>query len=198
MHRSSDHLLLSVSRSLFLSFMLVGLSLAAPDWPLWWVLHGLAQAAPVPAKARRSAWPVALPTTATVRLKSGGSLSGRLVKRTASTITLAAGKQSQSLDLSQVISIEFAQPSDLWVKLPNGRRQLRPIRGISLPVDALPNSAIQVDGSGERAVVDLTSVLTDEQFAKLTRNPGVVYVLNRLEVASDGSIMLWVRSYGVP
>jgi hypothetical protein len=148
--------------------------------------------------ASRSAWPVALPGTATVRLKQGGSLSGRLVKLTPAALTLAVGQQSQTVALASVSAIEFAQPNDLWVSLPNGRRQqVRPIRGLSVPIDALPSSAIQVDGERDTAVVDLTAVLTDEQFDRLNRNPDVVYVLSRLKVRDEGRLELRVRSYGV-
>jgi hypothetical protein len=149
------------------------------------------------ATASRSAWPVGLPATATVRLMQGGSLSGKLVALTATTLTLAVGQQSQTVPRKLVSSVGFTQPNDLWVTLPRGRRQLRPIRGLSLPIDALPSSAIQVDGRSDIAMVDLTTVLTDEQFAKLTRNPEVIYVLNRLEVGPDGTIGLRVRPYGL-
>ena len=82
--------------------------------------------------------------------------------------------------------------------LPNGgRQQVRPIRGLSLQLDALPGFALRVDAASATAVVDLTSVLTAEQFAKLTNNPEVVYVLKRLQVAADGSLGLLVRPYGV-
>ncbi len=171
----------------------VTMSLGAMElWP-----QARAHARPASA-ASRSAWPLVLPATATVRMKQGGSLSGRLVKLTASTVTLAVGQQSQTVALNKVSTIEFAQPNDLWVKLPNGRRQqVRPIRGISLPIDALPSSAIRVDGVRDKVIVDLTSALTDEQFANFNRNPDVVHVLNRLDVGADGSLGLRVRSYGV-
>jgi hypothetical protein len=75
---------------------------------------------------RRSAWPLALPPTATVRLKQGGSLSGRLVGFSASKLILSAASQSQAVPLAQVSRVEFAQPQDLWVTLPNGGRQRTP------------------------------------------------------------------------
>jgi hypothetical protein len=40
-------------------------------------------------------------------------------------------------------------------------------------------------------------VFTEEQFAKLSRNPDVVYVLNLLEVEPDGLLALRVRPYGL-
>ena len=157
----------------------------------------MAQARPA-ATTPRSTWPIALPATAIVRLKRGGSLSGRLVNLTVSSVTLAAGQQSQKVAMAQVSTIEFIQPQELWVKLPNGRQQqARPIRGLSLPIDPLPSSAIQVDGARDAAIVNLTTVFTEEQFAKLSRNPDVVYVLNLLEVEPGGLLALRVRPYGL-
>lgn len=197
MRRINDLLPLKLIRPRQFPLMMAALVLSAAPAVLGGWEQAIAQALPALATASRSAWPVALPATATVRLKQGASLSGRLVKLTASTITLALGQQSQTLELAKVSSIEFTKPNDLWVTLPNGRRQLRPIRGLSLPIDALPSSAIQVERGSDTALVDLTAVLSEAQFAKLTRNPDLVYVLNWLEVSADGSIRLRVRPYGV-
>jgi hypothetical protein len=147
--------------------------------------------------ASRSAWPVSLPATATVRLEHGASMSGRLTKFTSSAVTLAVGRQTQSVALAKVSTIEFVQPNDLWITLPNRlRQQVRPIRGLSQLIDAVPSSSLQVDGTREWAIVDLTPVLTEAEFAKLNRNPDVVYLLVRLEVGADGKLGLWVRPYG--
>jgi hypothetical protein len=183
--------------------LLLSLALIAPiAVPLAAESLGLSQALVAQARpaatSGRSAWPVALPAAATVRLKRGGSLSGRLVNLTVSSVTLAAGQQSQKVAMAQVSTIEFIQPQELWVTLPNGRQQqARPIRGLSLPIDPLPSSAIQVDGARDAAIVNLTTVFTEEQFAKLSRNPDVVYVLNLLEVEPDGLLALRVRPYGL-
>jgi hypothetical protein len=191
----SNHL--TVSRPLYSSLMVVSLILAAPVVSLLAWPQAAAQASPA-AAASRSAWSVALPATATLRLKQGGSLSGQLVALTPTTLTLAVGQKRQTVALARVSTIDFQQSNDLWVTLPNGiRQQVRPIRGLSLPLDALPSSALQVHAASATAIVDLTPLLTAEQFAKLTHNPGVMYVLKRLEVAADGSLGLLVRPYGV-
>ena len=145
----------------------------------------------------RGAWHVALPATATVRLKQGGSISGRMVVFTSTALTLAVAHQSRTVLLDRMNTIEFAEPNDLWVSLPKGRRQqVRPIRGgISLPIDAVPRTAIRVDPASNTAIIDLSTVLSKEQFAKLIRDPKVVYVLKRLEVSADGNISLQVKCY---
>jgi hypothetical protein len=195
MRRINYDVPLTVTRPLVLSLMVAVLTLAAPESLLLGWPDAVSQARPT--AASRSAWPVGLPATATVRLRQGGSLSGRLVALTATTLTLAVGQQSQTVPRNLVSSVEFAQPNDLWVSLPRGRRQLRPIRGLSLPVDPLPSAAIQLDRGSETALVDLTTVFSEAQFAKLTRNPEVVHVLKRLEVNPEGNIGLWVRPYGM-
>ena len=186
---------LTPSRLLLLPLMPVALwlPLGSAGLAIW--RPAAVQARPAAAAVSRHAWTVALPATATVRLRQGGSLSGRLLKLTATSITLVMGPQSRTLALADVSGIDFAQPNDLWVTLPQGRQQLRPIRGLSLPLDPLPSSAIQLDRGRETAVVDLTPVFSEAQFAKLTGNPKVVHLLTRMEVTPEGSIGLWVRPY---
>ena len=197
MRHINVYLQLTLACPLYLSLLVVSLILPAPVGLLLTWSQAAAQARPA-AAASRSAWPVALPATATVRLKQGGSLSGQLVALTPSALTLAVGPQRQTVAMAKVSTIDFQQTNDLWVTLPNGgRQQVRPIRGLSLPLDALPGFALRVDAASATAVVDLTSVLTAEQFAKLTNNLEVVYVLKRLQVAADGSLGLLVRPYGV-
>jgi len=146
----------------------------------------------------RSAWPVLLPSQASVQLRSGAALSGRLIGLTPEAITLATGTSRRTLPLGELQAVEFLAQPELWAVEANGvRKRLRPIRGLSLPIDELPSSALRVEGNAETAIVDLTPVLSKDQFAKLTRNPDVMYVLNRLEVASDGTLGLRVRPYGV-
>lgn len=186
---------LFVAHPLYVALMLVTLILPAPVVSLLTCSQAAAQARPA-ATASRSAWRVALPATATVRLKQGGSLSGQLVALTPSALTLAVGPQRQTVAMAKVSTIDFQQGNDLWVTLPNGiRQQVRPIRGLSLPLDALPGSALQVDAASAVAIVDLTPVLTSQQFAKLTHNPAVVHVLQRLQVTADGRLGLLVRPY---
>lgn len=150
--------------------------------------------------AGRGAWSLALPPVATVRLKQGGSLSGRLVKLSTSSVTLAVGSggRTRSVALAKIESIDYVQPNDLWVTRSNGlRQQFRPVRGLSLPIEALPISSFHVDGAGDMAIVDLTTVFTDDQFARLSQNPEVMYVLNQLSVGPDGKILLRVWPYGM-
>lgn len=177
-----------------LGFLAFGALAFAPLAPL---PAALAQHPPALAP-RRSAWPVALPPTATVRLKQGGSLSGRLVRFSPTALTLAAASQSQSVALGQVGRIDFVEPRDLWVSLPDGRRQIaRPHRGMTVPLPAMSSAAVRVIGARDTAIVDLSGVLSEAQFARLTANPKVVPVLTRMEVVKGERLALWVRSYGV-
>jgi len=157
----------------------------------------MAQVRPATA-ATHSAWPVTLPKKATVRLKQGGSLTGRLVRLTPSAFTLAVGAQTRTVAMTQVSTIEFAKLEDLWITLPNGGRQrARPPRGLSLPIEAVPSSAVQVNAVTDTATFDLTQVLSEAQFAKLNKDPGVLFVLNRIEMSADGTLTLRVRPYRV-
>jgi hypothetical protein len=186
-------------RSLALGFLAFGALTGGPlaFAPLAPPPAALAQRPPAWAP-RRSAWPVALPPTATVRLKQGGSLSGRLVRFTPTAITLAAASQSQAVALGQVGRIDFVEPRDLWVSLPDGRRQIaRPLRGMTVPLTGMSSAAVRVIGARDTAIVDLSGVLSEAQFARLSANPKVVPVLTRMEVVKGDRLALWVRSYGV-
>jgi hypothetical protein len=143
-------------------------------------------------------WTVALPAQATVRLRQGGSLTGRLVRLSPTAITLTAGRQSQTVALSSVADISFSRPDDLWITLPSGSRQrLRPIRGWSVPIPAVPAEALQLHHSAETASVDLASALTATQFAKLSHNPRIMHVLQSIEVSPNGAMALRARPYGL-
>lgn len=197
MRHINGFLHLTVARPLYMALMVLTLTIPAPVVSLLTWSQAAAQARPA-AAGSRSAWPVALPATAIVRLKQGGSLSGQLVALTPTAVTLAVGPQRQTVAMAKVSTIDFQQSNDLWVTLPNGIRQrVRPIRGLSLPLDALPSSALRVDAVSAVAIVDLTPVLSAEQFAKLTHNPDVVHVLQRLQVSADGNLALLVRPFGV-
>jgi hypothetical protein len=141
---------------------------------------------------------VALPSRATVRLRKGGSQTGRLVRFTPATLTLSAGSQNQTVAIGQVSSIVFTKPEDLWITFPNGSHQrLRPIRGLSLPVTAVPSSAVNLQQPGDIAYVNLSMVLSAAEFAKLTRDPRVLHVLQQVEVSPEAKLALRVRPYRV-
>jgi hypothetical protein len=125
-------------------------------------------------------------------------LSGRLVRFSPTALTLAAASQSQAVALGQVGRIDFAEPQDLWVSLPDGRRQVaRPLRGMTVPLTGMSSAAVKLIAARDTALVDLSGVLSEAQFARLTVNPNVVLVLIRLEVLEGDRLALWVRSYGV-
>jgi hypothetical protein len=59
----------------------------------------------------------------------------------------------------------------------------------------VPSSAVKINGPNNTATVDLTPALSEPQFAKLNKDPGVVFVLSRIEVSADGILNLRVRPY---
>lgn len=160
--------------------------------PLRWPQAALAQAR----LAHQFLWTVALPAQATIRLRQGGSLTGRLVRLSPAALTLAVGRQSQTVSLSNVADIVFSRPGDLWITLPSGARQrLRQIRGWTVPLPGVPAQALQVHHSAETAGVDLTSPLTAAQFTRLSQNPRIMHVLQSIEVSPDGAMALRARPY---
>ncbi len=146
----------------------------------------------------RFIWTVALPAQATIRLRQGGSLSGRVVRITSAALTLTAGSQSQTVAMANVATIAFSMPEDLWIMLPNGGRQrLRPLRGLSVPISSVPSAAMRFQPFGDSVTVDLSSVLNASQFAKLNNNPRVRHVLQEIKPSPEGSLTLRVRLFAL-
>jgi hypothetical protein len=149
-------------------------------------------------EASRLAWMVALPAKATIRLRQGGSLTGRLSRLSPTALTLSAGHQSQTVALANVATIVFAMPEDLWITLPaGGRQRLRPIRGLTVPISPVPSAALRLQPSGDTASVDLSSVLNAAQFARLTTNSRALHVLREIEVGPEGMLTMRARAYGL-
>jgi hypothetical protein len=61
----------------------------------------------------------------------------------------------------------------------------------------MSSAAVKVIGARDTAIVDLSGVLSEAQFDRLSANPKVVPVLTRMEVVKGDRLALWVRSYGV-
>ena len=148
--------------------------------------------------ASRLAWTVALPAKATIRLRQGGSLTGRLARLSPKALTVSAGHQSQTVALANVATVVFALQEELWITLPEGGRQrLRPIRGLTLPISPVPAAALRLQPSGDTASVDLSTVLNTAQFAKLTKTPQTLHVLRQIDVDPKGMLTLRARAYGL-
>ncbi|BCU13543.1 MAG: hypothetical protein DWQ54_25610 [Microcystis flos-aquae TF09] len=149
------------------------------------------------ANTNRSAWQVALPQQATVRRKKGSSLTGKLVKFDPKTLTVTAGGDSENISLTEVKSVEFTLQDEIWVTLPNGARgKVRPIRGLTIPIENVPASSFKIGRTNDSVILNLTQVLNDQEFGKLTSDPNKIYVLKTIEMTSPNKMTIYLRAYG--
>ena len=119
------------------------------------------------ANTNRSAWQVALPQQATVWRKKGSSLTGKLVNFDPKTLTVEAGGDSESVPLTEVKSLEFTLQEEIWVSLPNGSRgKVRPIRGLSIPIEEIPASSFKISNTNDTVILNLAQVLNDKEFGR--------------------------------
>lgn len=149
------------------------------------------------ANTNPSAWQVALPPQATIWRKKGSSLTGKLVKFDPTTLTVAAGGYSESVPLTEVKSVEFTLQEEIWVSLPNeARGKVRPIRGLSIPIEEIPASSFKIGSTNDSVILNLAQVLNDKEFGKLTSDPDKVYVLKTIEMTAPNKMTIYLRAYG--
>jgi hypothetical protein len=150
------------------------------------------------ANTNRSAWQVTLPPQATVWRKKGSSLTGQLVKFDPKTLTVAAGVDSESIPLTEVKSIEFTLPNEMWVTLPNGIRGkvMREIRSLTIPIEEIPTSSFKIGSINDSVILNLAQVMNDKEFGKLTSNPDKVYVLKTIKITAPNKMTIYLHAYG--
>jgi hypothetical protein len=128
---------------------------------------------------------VALPEFATVRLTSGGSVTGKLTSFSAGDLTLSASGQSRTLPHAQVRQVEMG--GTVWVPNPDGNMEAYRIRGLSQSLENVPVSALAWNDSSSLANLNLQGVLTQGEFNRLTRNPSLIHALIRVNFESSNS-----------
>lgn len=139
---------------------------------------------------------VALPESAKVTTAAGDSYTGKLTSLSPDNLVLSASGQSLTIPRSQISIIELH--GAVWIPNPSGDIEPYIIRGLSIPIDNVPTTALTWNGSSYLATLNLQEVLTDGEFAKLTENHELVYALIRMVPnASDlDSMNLRIRSLG--
>lgn len=148
------------------------------------------------APSPREAWRMAVPGPAQVELRQGWAVQGKLVSFNAEELTVAAGSDRQTVPLSTVKTITFGSPEVLWLALAEGgRKQARPGRGITLPIENVPRSALHLAADSAWATLNLSGVLNDQQFARLQRDPARVPVLQAIELTGPATMTVRFRPY---
>jgi hypothetical protein len=118
------------------------------------------------------------------------------VKFDPKSLTVAAGGDSEDIPLTEVKSVQFTLQEEIWVTLPNGSRgMVRPIRGLSIPIENIPASSFKIGSTNDSVVLDLDKVLSDKQFGKLTSDPDIIYVLKTIEMTAPNKMTIYLRAY---
>ncbi|MEQ9357237.1 hypothetical protein [Coleofasciculus chthonoplastes] len=136
--------------------------------------------------------PVALPDSALVWQKPGGSISGQLTALSEQGLTISLNNFSQTLPLDEVNRIEFQD--EVWIRDRWGRRE-RKIRGENASTRGqqvwrgVPIAAFQLQ-NGETASLRLETVLSREDLQDiLSISRDSVYIVDAIEFDSSGQTM---------
>ena len=121
---------------------------------------------------------VAVPSSAIVRLKQGGSYTGELTAFNSRDLVISANGFSETVTLSQIKQVEFQ--GDVWITTTNGTRKRVPIRGLTIPLEAVPVSALNLGNPPSTAVLNLETVLSREEFEKLSGQTDRIHVLKKI------------------
>ena len=121
---------------------------------------------------------VALPEPATVELLNGVAHTGKLLTFGLTDLTVEAGGVAQKLSMTEVRKVVFSE--DIWIENLDGNRQQTRIRGLTQNIEGIPITALVIKPSNQTGILNLTDVLSNKEYAKLTSNPDRTYVLKAL------------------
>ncbi|NEP53053.1 MAG: hypothetical protein F6K65_31340 [Moorea sp. SIO3C2] len=119
-----------------------------------------------------------VPSSAIVRFKQGGSYTGELTAFNSQNLRIAANGSSEIVSLSQISQVEF--PGDLWIFTPEETRKRVPIRGITIPLEAVPVMGFNLEDPPYTATLNLETVLSHEEFERLSGQTNRIYVVKEI------------------
>ena len=121
---------------------------------------------------------VVVPTSAIIRLTQGKSYTGELRAFNAQNLEITANNFSQIFSLSQIKQVEFQ--GDVWIVTPNGTKKRLPIRGITIPLEKVPVTAFKLENPPHKAMLDLGTVLNEEEFDRLSSKTNKIHVVKKI------------------
>ncbi len=121
---------------------------------------------------------VVVPSSTIVRLKQGGSYTGMLTAFNSQNLAIAANGFSETVPLSQIQELEFQ--GDVWIPTPEGNRKRVPIRGITIPLEEIPVNAFNLGNPPQTAVLNLETVLSQEEFERLSGQTEKIHVVKKI------------------
>jgi hypothetical protein len=164
----------AILRGSIFSLLLLGV---ASDRRLEWLQGSV--------RSQETALEVAVPDKATVVLKRGNPLTGRLTAFNQASLRLSAGGDSETVPLNQIKSIEFE--GDVWIE---GEPLPSRIRGYVKTWPGVPVTALRLQNPPQSAKVNLNRVLTPEELRKLLNIKDKVHVLYKINFNSPQKMTL--------
>ncbi len=131
---------------------------------------------------------VAVPSSAIVRLKQEGSYTGELIAFNSTNLMIAANGFSETVLLSQIKQVEFQ--GDVWIDTPAGTRKRVPIRGITIPLKAVPVTAFNLGNPPHTAMLNLETVLSQEEFERLSSQTNRIHVVKKILFESSETMTI--------
>jgi hypothetical protein len=134
---------------------------------------------------------VVVPDLATVFVEGKGSHTGQLTEFNSEKLTISAYGDSATFSTSDINRIEFK--GTVWIPNPDGTmRELRRIRGVPIPIEEVPIAAFQLAESLHEATLNLETVLSEEEFAKLSREDDQIHSVKEIEFESPDTLTIFI------
>ena len=127
---------------------------------------------------------VVLPVSAIVRLTSGGSYTGELTAFNSTNLTLSASGFSQIVPLAQIRQVDFQ--GDVWIPNEAGTRRRGRIRGLTQTLVGVPLTALELGDPSNIGTLNLETVLSQEEYERLSSNPERIHVIKELLFETPG------------
>ena len=133
---------------------------------------------------------VAVPSSVIIRLKQGGSYTGELIAFNSRNLEVTANSFSETVPLSQIKQVEFQD--DVWIVTPAGTRKRVPIRGITIPLEAVPITAFNLKNPPHTALLNLETVLSQSEFERLSSKADRIHVIKKIQFESSEKMTIMI------
>lgn len=131
---------------------------------------------------------VAVPPSAIIRLKQEGSYTGELIAFNSTNLVITANGFSETVPLSQIKQVEFQ--GEIWIDSPTGSRKRLPIRGLSIPFEAVPVTAFNLGNPPNTAILDLETVLSEPEFERISSQTKRIHVVKKILFESSETMTI--------
>ena len=139
---------------------------------------------------------VTLSEQATVKLADGSPFTGKLTSFTPDALTISVRDFHQRFALDEIQEIEFDDET-LEIDLNERRGEGPPIRlrGWPIPIEDVPVDALAIVRGSNVAKLTLDTVLSNEEFNKLSSDPEKNYAVTKIEFESTAMMEVTIKQF---